>query len=186
MKAIYKRITAENIPTINAEGLNGEYLAQNGYYRITLEDRPEVYAYANDFGGLLPEETAPFLYLIPSKHFGDLLRIDLAAIANDENRHPVKTIPVVFVEEVSGENARIFKQEETGKHYKRVSSYPREAFARWVSVRFRQGVWEDVGEIRANIVFELGGETERITATNWNGPAVYGEHFNRHFEEVRP
>ena len=64
----------------------------------------------------------------------------------------------------------------------RVSSFPREQFARWLTAYKREGRWEDGATVRANVVFSLDGETEKVTATNWNGSAVYSENFNRKFE----
>ena len=65
----------------------------------------------------------------------------------------------------------------------RVSSYPRENFARWLTAYKSHGRWEDGATIRANVIFNLNGETEKVTATNWNGSAVYSDHFNPKFEQ---
>lgn len=182
MDAIIKKLTRDDIQAVDSDGLNGQHLVEYGYYKITLVDRPEIYCYARDFGGLEPEEVAPYLY-IESGSLGEFLRIDLAAIKNDETRHPVKVIPVKFVEAVSGENTRIFKSIDSDKYYMRMSCYPRENFARWLTAYKSHGRWEDGAEIRANIIFDLDGETEKVTATNWNGSAVYSDHFNPKFEQ---
>ena len=181
MNAIIKKLTNEDIQALNAAGLNGEYLVEFGYYKITLADRPDIYCYTNEFAGLKPEEITPYLY-IESGSLGNYLRIDYAAIYNDESRHPVKVIPVEPVDEMPGENTRIYKSIGAGKYYMRISSYPREKFARWMSAYKAHGYWEDGAEIRANIIFELNGETEKVTATNWNGCAVYEDYFNPAFE----
>ena len=182
MEAIIKKLTREDIQAVDSDGLNGQHLVEYGYYKITLVDRPEIYCYTREFGGLEPEEITPYLY-IESSSLGEFLRIDLAAVKNDETRHPVKIIPVVFVEAVPGENTRIYKTLEGDKHYMRTSSYPRENFARWMTAYKSHGRWEDGAEIRANIIFDLDGETEKVTATNWNGCAVYSDHFNPKFEQ---
>ena len=132
MEAIIKKLTREDIQAVDSGGLNGQHLVEYGYYKITLVDRPEIYCYTREFGGLEPEEITPYLY-IESSSLGEFLRIDLAAVKNDETRHPVKIIPVVFVEAVPGENTRIYKTLEGDKHYMRTSSYPRENFARWLT-----------------------------------------------------
>ena len=182
MDAIIKKLTRDDIQAVDSDGLNGQHLVEYGYYKITLVDRPEIYCYARDFGGLEPEEVAPYLY-IESGSLGEFLRIDLAAIKNDETRHPVKIIPVEFIEAVPGENTRIYKSMDDDKYYMRVSSYPRENFARWLTAYKSHGRWEDGATIRANINFNQNGESEKITATNWNGSAVYSDHFNPKFEQ---
>ena len=182
MEAIIKKLTREDIQAVDSDGLNGQHLVEYGYYKITLVDRPEIYCYTREFGGLEPEEIIPYLY-IESSSLGEFLRIDLAAVKNDETRHPIKIIPVVFIEAVPGENTRIYKTLEGDKYYMRTSSYPRENFARWTTAYKSHGRWEDGAEIRANIIFDLDGETEKVTATNWNGCAVYSDHFNPKFEQ---
>ena len=47
MNAIIKKLTNEDIQALNAAGLNGEYLVESGYYKITLVDRPDIYCYTN-------------------------------------------------------------------------------------------------------------------------------------------
>lgn len=181
MDAIFKKLTKEDIPSIEADGFNGQHMVDFGYYKITLTDRPDVFCYTREFDGLTPEEIQPYLYVEESK-FGDFLRIDYAAIKNDEVRYPTKIIPVEFVESMSGENTRIFKALDSEKYYMRVSSFPRESFARWLTAHKKQGRWEDGNTIRANIIFDLNGETEKVTAKNWNGCAAYSETFNEAFE----
>lgn len=183
MDAIIKKLTRDDIQAVDSDGLNGQHLVEYGYYKITLVDRPEIYCYAREFGGLKPEEILPYLVIEHSDIIGDYLRIDLAAVYNDETRHPVKVIPVKFVEAVPGENTRIFKNIDGDKYYMRMSCYPRENFARWLTAYKSHGRWEDGATIRANIIFNLNGETEKVTATNWNGSAVYSDHFNSKFEQ---
>lgn len=182
MDAIIKKLTREDIQAVDSDGLNGQYLVENEYYKITLKDRPEIYCYTRDFGGLEPEEIKPYLY-IESGVLGERLLVDIAAIKNDETRHPVKIIPVEFIESVPGENTRIYKNPDTNKYYMRISSYPRESFAEWLTAYKTHGRWEDGASIRANIIFDLDGETEKVTATNWNGCAVYSKYFNPKFEQ---
>lgn len=183
MNAIIRKLTSGDIQSIDDEGLNGKHLVEYGYYKISLVDRPEIYCYTMEFGGLKPEEITPYLY-IKSGAFGEFLRIDFAAIKNDEARNPIKVIPVLFVESVPGENTHIYKSIESDKYYMRISSYPRESFARWLTAYKSQGRWEDGREMRANIIFDLNGETEKVTATNWNGCAVYQKNFNVNFESI--
>ena len=184
MNAVVKKLTAEDIPALKADGLNGEYLVEYGYYKVSLADDPSIYCYTRDFGGLNPDKIGPYLYVEKVSRYDPVLRIDLAAIHNDTNLYPVKTINVRFVESVPGENTKIFKDATDEKYYMRVSSYPREHFAKWMSAFKRQGRWEDRAEIRANVIFDFNGETERVTHTNWNGPAVYSENFNENFEKA--
>lgn len=179
-----RKLTKEDVPLLNGEGQNGPHLVEYGYYKISLVEDPEIYCYARDFGGLkCPEDVVPYLY-IDSGSFGDFLRIDIAAIKNDETRNIPMTIPVVFIEEVRGENTKIFRNPNSDKYYMRISSYPREKFARWMTTYKKGGRWEDVAEIRPNVIFDLNGETEKVTYTNWNGPAVYENEFNEEFEKV--
>ena len=154
-----------------------------GYYKITLVDRPDIFCYARELEGMTPEEIKPYLY-VEESDFGNFLRIDHAAIKNDETRNPIKIIPVEFVETISGENTRIFKAVDSDKHYMRVSSFPRESFARWMTAYKKQGRWEDGATVRANFIFDMSGKTEKVTATNWNGSAVYSENFNEAFEKI--
>lgn len=181
-KVEIKELMPADVSSLNADGQNGYHLVEYGYYKISLIDHPEIYCYARDFGGLKPEKVTPYLY-IDSGSLGDFLRIDIAAIKNDEVRNPVKVIPIIFVEDVPGENAKIYKNPNGNKHYMRVSSYPREKFARWMTAVKRNGRWLDGCEIRPNVIFDLNGETERITCSNWNGSAVYSDYFNAEFEK---
>ena len=184
MKAIVRKLTKEDIKPINEEGLNGESLVDYGYYKVSLVENPDIYCYAREFGGVEPEEIGPYLYIEKSEYFGDALRIDYAAIQNDEQRNAIKLIPVVFVENDTKTNAKIFKNPETKRYYYRLSSFPREKFARWMTCEKRRGEWDALSEIRTNIFFSLNEQVEKVTCTNWNGPAVYEENFNEAFEKA--
>ena len=109
MNAVVRKLTAEDIPFLNAEGLNGEHLFDYGYYKVSLAEDPSLYCYTRDFGGIAPEDIGPYLRINWSKNFGTTLTIDLAAIYNDPARYPVKTIKVAYVEDVPGENKKIFR-----------------------------------------------------------------------------
>ena len=181
-QVIVRKLTTEDILPLAEKGHNGKHLVDYGYYEVSLADRPELYFFTREFWGLQPKEITPYLY-IESGTLGEFLRVDIAAIKNDETRNPVKVIPIQFVEDVPGEKTRIFKSSEADKYYMRISSYPREKFARWMTAyKKRSGVFVDGDEIRANIVFDLDGETEKVTCTNWNGSAVYEKYFNPKFE----
>lgn len=183
MNAIVRRLTPEDVEELNTEGLNGMHLIEDDYYKIVLVDDPSVYCYARDFCGLEPEEITEYLYIEKSDIIGNILRIDYAAIKNDEKRYPPITINVKYADVIDGEGTRIYKDESTGKHYMRISSYPREFFAKWMTAFKKQGRWVDGSEIRANVIFSLDGQTEKVTYTNWNGPAVYSDNFNEYFEK---
>ena len=142
MNVIVEKLTHKDIPAIDADNLNGEHLVEYGYYKVSLADRPELYCYTREFGGLAPEEIGPYVRISTSALFGDSLIIDLATIKNDKTVNPQKTIHVVPFENVYGENTRIFYCPETKRYYMRISSYPREKFARWLIAFRRQGRWD--------------------------------------------
>ena len=100
---------------------------------------------------------------------------------NDENRFPQKIIEVEFVENMHGEHTEIYRCKETGKYYMR--QLCNEPFARWLSCCHKQGWYQDGLQIRANIIFKHGEETEKVTYNDWNGNAAYSNTFNPNFNK---
>ncbi len=98
---------------------------------------------------------------------------------NDPALFPLKTIDVEFVEMMYGEDTEIWKCQETGKYYMR--QLFREPFARWLSCYKKHGNYQDRAEIRANITFRNGDQTETVTYNDWNGNAAYSDTFNPMF-----
>lgn len=98
---------------------------------------------------------------------------------NDETRNPPKEIPLVYV----GTDARTGREEyrgiETGRHYLREVSR-REPFAKWYVCGNRRTI-DDGDEPRANLVFILGDQREKVTYDDWNGVAAYSNTFNPDF-----
>lgn len=99
---------------------------------------------------------------------------------NDPVRYPEKVIDVKYVEDKVGERTEIYRCKETGRYYMRTLC--NEPFAKWYSChpdsRYQ---YTDDNEIRANIIFRHGAETERITYDDWNGNAAYSGTFNPNF-----
>ena len=185
-KVFVRQLTNEDIPMIDADHLNGRHMVYAGYYLVWLDSDPSKYVYMRTFGGLDPEEPGfdltPYAYIDHCGFLGDFLQIDLAEIRNNEYNNPPKEIFVEFLEDVPGINAKIFVCPETKAHYMRLSSYPNEQFARWMSAYRQFGHWEEDGSIRANITFVMGEARELVRCSNWNGDAVYKDQFDIRFE----
>lgn len=187
-KVLIRKLTTSDISAINADYLDGENLVKSGYYKVWVESDPSMYVYMKTFGGMDPDhdpnfDLTPYAYIDHCGFLGDHLHIDVASIQNDEHFNKPRRISVKFVEDVCGENAKIFQSiDSVGRYYKRISSYPREHFARWVAAYKRQSGWEDGANIRPNVTFEMDDAKETVRASNWNGSAVYSDHFDIRFE----
>ena len=188
-KVSFRKLKESDIPKIDADYLDGKNLVDEGYYIVWVESDPSKYVYMKTFGSVDPSveptfDLTPYAYIDHCGFLGDYLYIDTAAIENDETRNLPRQIHVHFVEEIPGENAAIFKSDETGNYYKRISSYPREQFARWVVAYKHRGGWEDGSHIRPNVSFVMGDARETVRASTWNGSAVYSDQFDLRFEGI--
>lgn len=185
----FRKLEESDIPKIDADYLDGKNLVEEGYYIVWVDSDPSKYVYMKTFGPVDPNveptfNLAPYAYIDHCGFLGDYLYIDTAAIENDETRNLPRQISVHFVEDVPGENTAIFKSDETGNYYMRISSYPREQFARWVTAHKKHGCWEDGSHIRPNVSFVMGEARETVRATTWNGSAVYSDQFDLRFEGI--
>lgn len=99
---------------------------------------------------------------------------------NDQARNPDKIIPVKFVEVEMGTGQQVYCGED-GRYYLREVSR-REPFAKWYICGKRR-VFEDGSEPRANLIFECGGQKEKVRYDDWNGVAAYSDTFNQNFHE---
>ena len=188
-KVHVRKLTVDDILSINnVDHLDGKNLVQDGYYKVWLESDPEKYVYMKTFGGLDPDDPSfdlsPYAYIDQCGFLGDYLHIDLAAIQNDDRISLPRSIEVEYIADVSGENTKIFRSKESGQYYMRVSSYPREQFARWMTAHRSRGRWEEDNCIRPNVSFTMRGARETVRASNWNGSAVYADQFDLRFEEI--
>lgn len=101
---------------------------------------------------------------------------------NDPARNPPKTIEVSFIEEKCGEQTEVWKSVETGNYFLRMLC--REPFARWMTCGNRTMTgFTDRAEIRPNVTFKHGEQTETVHYDDWNGPAAYSDTFNPNFRE---
>lgn len=188
-KVHVRKLTVDDILSINnMDHLDGKNLVQDGYYKVWLESDPEKYVYMKTFGGLDPDnpsfDLSPYAYIDQCGFLGDYLHIDLAAIQNDDRISLPRSIEVEYIADVSGENTKIFRSKESGQYYMRVSSYPREQFARWMTAHRSRGRWEEDNCIRPNVSFTMRGARETVRASNWNGSAVYADQFDLRFEKI--
>lgn len=185
-KILIRKLTVEDIPEVDVDFLDGANLVAEGYYKVSLESAPSLYVYMKTFGGLDPEDPSfdlsPYAYIDRCGFLGDYLHIDTAEIENRDNINVPKTIEVQYIQDVSGENAKIFRAKEGGQYYMRVSSYPREKFARWITVHKKPGYWEEGNNIRPNITFVMGEASETVKSSTWNGAAIYSDQFDVRFE----
>lgn len=102
---------------------------------------------------------------------------------NDQKRNPHRTIEVRFIEEKCGEQTEVWQNIETGNYYLRMLC--NEPFARWMTCGNRMTGWQDRNEIRPNITFKHGEQTETVRYDDWNGVAAYSDSFNPNFREGR-
>lgn len=99
---------------------------------------------------------------------------------NDPERNPEKVIRVQFCEVESSTGREVYKELDTGRYYLRENCFPRETFARWLICGTRRTM-DDGSEPRANLIFECGGQREKVRYDDWNGVAAYGDTFNKDF-----
>lgn len=99
---------------------------------------------------------------------------------NDQAKNPDKIIPVKFMEVEAGTGRQVYRGED-GRYYLREVSR-REPFAKWYICGKRR-VSEDGSEPRANLIFECGGQKEKVRYDDWNGVAAYSDTFNQNFHK---
>ena len=87
---------------------------------------------------------------------------------------------VKFVEVEAGTGRQVYRGED-GRYYLREVSR-REPFAKWYICGKRR-VFEDGSEPRANLIFECGGQKEKVRYDDWNGVAAYSDTFNQNFHK---
>lgn len=115
-----------------------------------------------------------------NKYFNNyIVTLDVNPFYNDIKRFPPKTITVRKVDVDPIDGAEIYKS-DTNKYYRRLA-VSKENFARWTSAAKHDDEYEDIAEIRANITFRCGNETEKVTFYNWNGNAAHSDTFNPDF-----
>lgn len=98
---------------------------------------------------------------------------------NDPKRNPEKVIPVCFVGIEEGTGREVYKGVESERYYLRDVSR-REPFAKWLICGKRR-VCDDGDEPKANLIFKLGDQTEKVTYDDWNGVCAYSNTFNPNF-----
>lgn len=108
-------------------------------------------------------------------------KVSWNAYKNDPTRNPPKIIDVEFVCEMEGAYTEIWRRLDTGGYLMR--KLCREPFARWLVCYKRPGCWEDGCDIRPNITFRHGSQTEKVRYDDWNGTAAYSDTFNPNFRE---
>lgn len=98
---------------------------------------------------------------------------------NDLTRNPEKIIPVEFVEIECGTGREVYRGTESENYYLREVSR-REDFAKWLICGTRRRT-DDGNPPRANVIFQNGDQTEKVTYNDWNGVCAYSNTFNRNF-----
>lgn len=98
---------------------------------------------------------------------------------NDLSRNPETIIPLEFVKIEPGTGREVYKGIESGRYYLRDVS-TRENFAKWLVCGKRRRA-DDGNPPRANLIFQNGDQTEKVTYNDWNGVCAYSNTFNRNF-----
>jgi len=98
---------------------------------------------------------------------------------NDLTRNPEKVISLVFdsIDPMTGRE--VYQSKDSKWIYTREVSR-REPFARWMSHGAKM-CYDSGVEVRANLVFEFAGQTEKVFYDDWNGVAAYSTTFNSKF-----
>ena len=99
---------------------------------------------------------------------------------NDVEKNPPKIVDVVFVSNKSGEDTEIWQKIDGDRGYL-LRILCNEPFARWMTCDGPETGWRDRANVRPNITFRNGKETETITYKDWNGLAAYSDTFNPNF-----
>lgn len=100
---------------------------------------------------------------------------------NDLERNPERIIKVKFVGVENMTGREVYRGIETHRYYLREVP-AREPFAKWY-VCGRRRMPDDGDEPRPNLIFQLGGQTEKVVYNDWNGVAAYKDQFNKNFRE---
>lgn len=102
---------------------------------------------------------------------------------NDLEKYPEKEIRLTFCGVEAGTGREIYKGIDSKRYYLREVHYPREDFAKWLVCGSRRFI-DDGDEPRANLVFVLDGQKEKVRYDDWNGVAAYPDTFNRDFNRT--
>ena len=178
--------TQQDIDDINKSGCNEEAFA-DGRKIVEATDeagnKAELYVKSEDIDRLGIDYLRDNITLEYSTFFEKwFAKLSQNAYYNDLERYPEKIIDVDYIEDKYGESTEIYKNRETGRLYMRMLC--NEPFARWMSChRDSQYQYTDDYEIRANIIFRHGQQTEKVTYNDWNGNAAYSNTFNPNFRE---
>jgi len=159
------------------EGLNFDFLIEERSKIFEVDDL-YVIVKGYDFEGFGREKLAEVVYKEKSNFLNEeILKVDFEKIANDEEFNKLYIIDVEFVENIKGTNCSIFKAKDRENYYIR-DDEDREKYAKWYSVYKIKGDWQDNAPIRANIIFRLGDEIEKVSYSNWSGSGVSSKDYN--------
>ncbi len=187
MKLQIRLMTSEEIGELNACGMPGGELSQ-GRLAVVVTDKE------NNTGKMFLE--TEIIERLGAKYIASHTKLEYSEVCkqwfpklsqndyyNDPERNPPKVIEVRFIEEKRGEQTEVWKNVETGEYYLRMLC--REPFARWMTCGNRSMAgFTDRAEIRPNVTFKHGKQTETVRYDDWNGPAAYSDTFNPNFREA--
>ena len=184
MEIKIRPMSAEEIGELNERGMPGDALAKE---RMTVEATGQNGQTGKLFVDsetveLLGEEYIASHTVLEYDNFCEewFLRLSQNDHYNNLKINPQKLIEVRFVEEKRGEHTEVWKSIETGAYYLRMLC--NEPFARWMTCGSRtMGGFVDKNEVRPNVVFKNGDQTEGVRYNDWNGTAAYADSFNPHF-----
>ena len=161
------------------KGLGFEFMLDNGYKVLEVGDMYCIIS-KSDYEGFGKEQLCNVVYMEHSELLEeDFLKVDFAYIANDPEFNKPLELQVSFVKELYGTNEALFKG-DNGKYYIRQDN-AREECAVWLSAFKHKGEWTDNAPIRPNVTFVMGDEREKVSYSNWAGPIVTSEDYNKAF-----
>lgn len=184
MKLQIRPMNNEEIGDLNACGMNGDALAGTRLAAIFTDEMGHagtLFIEAETVKRLGEKYIAAHTTLAYSEVCKEWFpKLSQNDYYNDPERNPPKTIDVKFIEEKCGEQTEVWKSVETGDYFLRMLC--REPFARWMTCGNRtMSGFTDGAEIRPNVTFKHGKQTETVRYDDWNGTAAYSDTFNPDF-----
>lgn len=187
MKLEIRLMTSEEISELNGCGMPGHELANNRMTVVVMDTEGNT--------GKMFLETE-IIERLGTKYIAAHTTLEYSEVCkewfpklsqndyyNNPERNPTRTVEVRFIEEKCGENTEVWQNVETGDYYLRMLCG--ESFARWMTCGNRMTGWQDRSEIRPNITFKHGEQTETVRYNDWNGVAAYSDSFNPNFREEK-
>lgn len=170
----------KDIDDFNASGMNGELCVEGKVKLIFAEDEKKAVLFiANEELEKLGIEYIQRNSKLEYSNFCQEWFVSLSQnnYYNDLTRYPEKIVNVKFHDIDKRDGTEIYKCLDSRDLFMRQVSN-REAFAKWHKC---DSNYQDIAEIRANVIFRHGKQLEKITYDDWNGNAAYSNTFNKQF-----